>query len=104
GAAEILDEIDGRAFDELEADEIHDQLDTVRLGDRVVGLRGLGEFKRVSEAGAAAAVHGKTENRGLVLTRRDRCDTPGGVFGENDLGLAHDSEIGSAEALSKLSA
>src|SRR5205809_4420843 len=64
GAAQILDEINRRALDQLEAHWIDDEFHAVGLRHQVVCLR-LGKLELVGEAGTAAAVDGKPEYGGL---------------------------------------
>src|SRR6185437_3956794 len=50
-ASQILDEIDGRAFDEVEADRVDNKLDAVGFDDLVIVLGRVGKLKLVREAG-----------------------------------------------------
>src|SRR5581483_11111677 len=95
-SAEILDEVDHRAFDEIEADGIDDELHSVGDNHFIILLSGIGEFELVRESGTAAAVDSEAEYRGLVLPRGDPGDALGRVLGKADQRLAHTGEIGSA--------
>ena len=80
-AAQILDEIDSRSADQVEADGVDDQLHAVGLSDRVVIFQLLGKLELVGEAGAAAAIDGKAEDRRLVLPLGDPRDALGRAAG-----------------------
>ena len=74
GAVQVLDEIDSRAFHELEADGIDDQFDAIGLGDFVIAFSLRSKFELVGEARAAATVDREAQDSWLLLPLGDPCD------------------------------
>src|SRR5512146_3387537 len=101
GTAKILDEIDRRASDKVEADRIDDELHAVRFGDLVVALRRVCQLELIGEAGAAAAVDGKAQDRGLRLPFGDPGDALRRILGKAN--VAHVKKVGSAALCGKAS-
>src|SRR3990170_8303531 len=79
-AAEILDIIDRRSADEIEADWVDQQSYAVGLGSDVALLDRIGQGEAISEARAASAVDRQTEHRRLRLTQRNGRDAPGSIW------------------------
>src|SRR3989337_3552530 len=75
-AAEILDIIDCRSADEIEADGVDQQGHPVGLGSDVALLDRIGQGEAIGEARTTAAVDREAEHRRLRLTQRNGRDAP----------------------------
>src|SRR5687767_11931245 len=80
-ATQILDIIDRRSADEIEAYGIDHEGHAVGLGDNIILFDRFGQGEAVSESGTAAAIDREAQHRRLRLAQGDRRDTLGSVWG-----------------------
>jgi len=92
-SAKLLDIVDLATRQQIKADGIDDQGNTIRFGHAIALLQ-LAEREAVGKAGAAAAVDGQAKDRGLTLLGGNEGDALGRAGGEDRAG--HEAEIRTA--------
>ena len=95
-ATEIFHKIDCGPPHQIQADWVDHQLHSVGFGNRIVGLGGFRKIEFVSEPGAAAAIHRKTKDRWLLLSRCNRRNPMRRALGQGNFRVTHQEKIGSA--------
>ena len=100
-AAEILDIVDRRTVEQVEADGVDDERHAIGF-DRQIIVGDRAHFEAIGEACAPSAVDREAENGGLALPGGNEGDALGGAGGEGEAG--HPAEIGAGGDKDKLSA
>src|SRR5688500_12254345 len=72
------------AVDVLQALRVDEHLDAVALELEILGVRLVGEFQLVREAGAAGGAHADAQAETLAALGKRALDVAGGVFGQGD--------------------